>query len=84
MSLTVVSRFGMCWRSHRFRTSDKSMHFTKRFWLNCLGACFLLLWLGSQAMTVVPGTSAVSEQWVAGNLFAFFAGITFAAALRTK
>lgn len=60
------------------------MQFTKRLWLNCIGACFLLLWLGSQAMTVVPEPGTVSEQWIAGNLFAFLAGITFGAALRKK
>lgn len=60
------------------------MQFTKRLWLNCIGAGFFLIWLGSQAMTVVPATSAVSEQWIAGNLFAFLAGITFGAALRSK
>lgn len=43
-----------------------------------------MLWLGSQAMTVAPEPGAVSEQWIAGNLFAFLAGITFGAALSKK
>jgi hypothetical protein len=70
--------------SYRFQLSGTTMRLTKQLWLNGIGACFVLLWVGSQAMTVVPGTSAVTEQWVAGNLFALLAGIAFGAALRTK
>jgi hypothetical protein len=45
------------------------------------GVFLLVLWFACWATTVLPGTSAVTMQWVAGNTLAFLAGSAFGAAL---
>jgi len=46
-----------------------------------LGFFLLVMWFACWAVTVVPGSSAVTQQWVAGNTLAFLAGIAFGVAV---
>ncbi len=46
-----------------------------------IGLFLLAMWVACWAVTVVPGTDAVYEQWIAGNALAFLAGGAFGAAL---
>ena len=44
------------------------------------GIFLLVMWFACWAVTVVPGSSAVTMQWASGNALAFLAGLTFGAA----
>jgi len=50
-----------------------------RWFLAAGGMGLLIAWFACWAVTVMPGTPAVSVQWVAGNLLAFAAGLAFGA-----
>ena len=51
-----------------------------RWMLAAAGVLAVIAWFATWAMTVVPETSAVTEQWAAGNFLAFLAGGLFGAA----
>ena len=51
-----------------------------RWKLVAVGIFLLVMWFGCWAITVVPGSSAVTEQWAAGNALALLAGLAFGAA----
>jgi hypothetical protein len=48
------------------------------------GLLLSVLWLVCWAATVVPGSAAVTMQWVAGNAMAALAGAAFGAAAATR
>jgi hypothetical protein len=52
----------------------------RRVKLVVAGVVLAGLWFACWAATVVPGSPAVTLQWVAGNALAFMAGAAFGAA----
>jgi hypothetical protein len=52
-----------------------------RWKLVAVGLLASVAWLMCWAATVVPGSSAVTMQWTAGNTLAFLAGGAFGAAV---
>lgn len=56
----------------------------RRFWYVAAGVLASALWVGCWAVTDLPGSSAVTLQWAAGNALALLAGAAFGAAAVTR
>jgi len=56
----------------------------RRLWYAAAGVLASALWFGCWAATVLPGSSAVTRQWAAGNALALLAGMAFGAAAVTR
>jgi hypothetical protein len=55
-----------------------------RWKLVATGAFLAVMWFACWAATVVPGSSAVTAQWAAGNALAFLSGLAFGAAASVR
>jgi hypothetical protein len=62
-----------------FGEGEEQMHWK----LGAIGTFLAVMWLACWAATVVPGSSAVTMQWAAGNALAFLSGLAFGAAAYT-